>query len=142
MYNQFLLCALVFGVLLAPSCLAQNVPVSIVVSAGVNEDPTGVRVGRSLSDEIQLSATFYKWPGRVSGLPSNGVLIHVTSIDVRLQNGEDLGSAIVVRADRPSAVDPDYYKFLSEQAWMILKDASVTDLIRSFLAEVDRQMAR
>ena len=39
-----------------------------------------------------------------------------------LENGQDLGSAIVVRADRPSANDPEYYKLLSEQAWMILKD--------------------
>jgi hypothetical protein len=142
MYNQVLMRALVFGVLLAPSCLAQKVPVSIVASTGVNEDPTGQRFSRSLSDEIQLSAIFYQWPGRVSGLPSNGVLIHVTSIDVRLQNGQDLGSAIVVRADRPSANEPEYYKVLSEQAWMILKDGSVTDLIRSFLAQVDRQTAK
>jgi hypothetical protein len=142
MDKQFLLRALVFGVLLAPSCFAQKVPVSVVESTGVNEDPTGLRFARFLSDEIQLSATFYPWPGRVSGLPSNGVLIHVTSIDVRLQNGQDLGSVIVVRADRPSANDPDYYKFLSEQAWLILKDGSVTDLIRSFLAEVDRQTAK
>jgi hypothetical protein len=141
MCNQFLLRALVLGVLLAPSCLAQKVPVSIVASTGA-EDPTGLRFSRSLADEIQLSATFYEWPGRVSGLPSNGVLIHVTSIDVRLQNGQDLGSAVVVRAERPSAIEPEYYKFLSEQAWMILKDGPVTDLIRSVLAEVERQMSK
>jgi hypothetical protein len=142
MYNLFLLHAFLFGVLLAPSCLGQKVPVSIVASASGNEDPTGLRFSSSLSHEIQLSEKFYEWPGRISGLPSNGVLIHMTLIDVRLKNGEDLDSAIVIRADRPSANDPEYYKLVSEHAWMILRDGDVTDLIRSFLAEVDTEMTK
>ena len=103
MDKQFLLRAsCVWGAFSPFHCFAQKVPVSVVESTGVNE---GTRLdygfGRSLSDEIQLSATFYQWPGRVSGLPSNGVLIHVTSINVRLQNGQDLGS-VISRTRRPS----------------------------------------
>ncbi len=135
-------CAFVFGasVLLAADCLAQKVPATMQASVNLNEDRTALRFSRSLADEIQLSGKFYLWTGNSDALPPNGVRIMVRSIQVKLSKGSELGSAIFVEADRPSAKDPGYYKVVSEQMWMIQKDDSVADETRGFLAKVDRAL--
>jgi hypothetical protein len=123
--------------LLASNCVAQKVPVSMQAPASTNDDQTSLRFSKSLADEIQLSSRFYLWTGKYD-LPPNGVRIMVRSIQVKLHNGNELGSAIFVEAERPSGKDPGYYKVVSEQLWMIPKDGSVADETRGFLAEVDR----
>lgn len=132
-------CVFVFGaVLLASNCLAQKVPVSMQAPASTNDDQTALRFSKSLADEIQLSSRFYLWTGKY--LPSSGVRIMVRSIQVKLQNGDELGSAIFVEAEHPSSKDPGYYKVVAEQFWMIPKGDSVGDQTRGFLAEVDRAL--
>src|SRR5208282_666274 len=121
-------CAFALGALLiASNCLAQNVPVSMQAPASTNDDQTALRFSKSLSDEIQLSGKFYLWTGKYYDLPPNGVRIMVRSIQVTLRNGDELGSAIFVEAERPSGKDLGYYKVVSEQLWMIPKDSSVAD---------------
>lgn len=133
--------AFVFGALLiASNCLAQKVPVSMQAPASTNDDRTALRFSKSLADEIQLSGRFYLWTGKYYDLPPNGVRIMVRSIQVKLRNGNELGSAIFAEAERPSDKDPGYYKVVSEQFWMIPKDDSVADETRGFLAEVDRAL--
>ncbi len=135
--SAFVFCA---SVLLAVNCLAQKVPVSMQGHGRLNEDQTALRFSKSLSDEIELSSGFYLWTGNYSDFPPNGVRIMVRSIQVKLRNGNELGSAIFVEADRPSTKDPGYYKVVSEQTWMIPKDDSVADETRGFLAELSRAL--
>jgi hypothetical protein len=134
-----LVALVVLGALLfATHCLAQKVPVIMVASASVNHDQTAMRFSRSLSDEIQLSGRFYWFKN--GELPPNGVRITVRSIQIKLQNGNEMGSAIFVEAERPSGKDAGYYKVVSEQLAMISKNDSVADETRSFLAAVDRAL--
>jgi hypothetical protein len=114
----------------------------MVATAHENGDQTALRFSGSLSDEIQLSGKFYLWNRHGSDVPPSGIRIMVTSIQVQLRNGDDLGSAIFVEATRPSAKDPGYYKFIAAQSWMIQKNGSVGDITRAFLADVDRKLNR
>lgn len=135
--------AFVFGALLiAPNCLAQKVPIVMQAPPSVNNDQTALRFSRSLSDEIQLSARFYLWKTGKDDLPPNGVRITVMLVQVRLRNGDELGSAIFVKAERPSAKEGGYYKVVSEILQMIPKDNPVADETRGFLAEVDRALEK
>jgi hypothetical protein len=124
----------------ATASMAQKVPVSIQARYLVNEDKTAVKISQSLADEIQLSAKFSLWAGKLSELPSNGVCIFVRSIQVKTTNGEELGSAIFIEADRPSGKDPGYFKIIRETMWMIPEDGSVADVARGFLADVDKKL--
>jgi hypothetical protein len=141
MKTNLWLCAFVLSaLLLASNCLAQKVPVVIQSSVNLNDDQTATRFSKSLSDEVQLSGKFYYWTGKYYDLPANGVRIMVRSKQIKLSNGDELGSAIFVEADRPSGKDPGYYRVLFEQFSMIPKDHSVADSTRGFLAEVDRAL--
>jgi hypothetical protein len=124
----------------ATASMAQKVPVSIQARYLVNDDKTAVKFSLSLADEIQLSAKFSLWTGKLSELPSNGVCIFVRSIQVKTTNGEELGSAIFIEADRASGKDPGYFKIVRETMWMIPKDGSVADETRGFLVEVDKKL--
>ena len=136
-------CAFVFcAVLFVSNCLAQKVPVSMQAPASTNDDQAALRFSKSLADEIQLSSRFYLWTGKYYDFPPNGVRIMVRSIQVKLQNGNELGSAIFVVAERPSSKDPGYYKVVSEQLWMIPKDDSVGNQTRGFLAGVDQALSQ
>lgn len=124
--------------LLACTLAAQKVPVSMVATGYENEDRTALRFSRSLSDEIQLSGKFYLWTENDSALPANGIRIRITSIQVKLRTGNDLGSAIFVQMLLPSAIDPGYDKLVAWNRWLITNDSSVAEITRSFLADVDR----
>jgi len=132
------------ALLLASNCLAQKVPVAVQSPVGMsmNNDQTSLRFSKSLADEIQLSGKFYFWTGKYYDLPPSGVRITVRAIPVTLRNGNELGSAIFIEAERPSGKEPGYYKILSEEMWMIPTDGSVSDDTRGFLAEVDRALER
>src|SRR5439155_24025050 len=126
-------------VVLAANCLGQKVPVMIQRSF-LTDDQAAAKFANSLSDEIQLSGKFFE-SGNLANpvrVPTNGVRIVVRPMPVKLLDGNELGSAIFVEADRPSAKDPGYYKGVTEQTWMIPKDGSVADQTRRFVAEVDR----
>jgi len=141
MKTKLWLCALRFGaLLLASNCLAQKIPVSMQSPVAVNDDQTAIKFSKSLADEIQLSGKFYFWTGKYYDLPPSGLRIMVRSIQITLRNGNELGSAIFVTAERPSGKDPGYYKVVSAQLWMIPKDDSVADQTRDFLAGVSRAL--
>jgi len=131
-----------FVVLLASSCLAQKVPVIMQAPISTNADEIALRFRKSLGDEITLSGRFYFWTGKNDDLPPNGVRIRLSSIQVKLQNGDGLGSAIYVEAERLSSRDPGYCKVVSQQLLMIPKDFSVADDTRAFLAEVERVLEK
>jgi hypothetical protein len=124
----------------ATASTAQKVPVSIQARYLVDEDKTAVKFSQSLADEIQLSGKFSLWTGKLSELPPDGVCITVRSIQVKTTNGEELGSAIFVEADRASGRDPGYFKVIRETMWMLPKDGSVADATRGFLADVDKKL--
>ncbi len=107
-----------------------------------NADEIALRFRKSLGDEITLSGRFYFWTGKNDDLPPNGVRIRLSSIQVKLQNGDGLGSAIYVEAERLSSRDPGYCKVVSQQLLMIPKDFSVADDTRAFLAEVERVLEK
>ena len=132
-----LLTAFLFG---ATASMGQKVPVVMQADLSTNDDPTALRFSKSLSDDIQLSGKFYYWTAKDSALPSNGIRILVRSIQIKLEDGSELGSAIFVEADRPSLKEAGYYKVISGHFLMIPKDASVADETRSFRAEVDRSL--
>ena len=69
---------------------------------------------------------------KIYELPPNGVVITVRSIQVKLANGGELGSAVFVEAERPSGKDPGYYKEVTQSMKMIPKNDSVADETRSF----------
>jgi hypothetical protein len=125
----------------ATASMAQRVPVSMQARY-LGEDITAVRFSQALTDQIQLSGKFSLWTGKLSELPSDGIYITVRSIQVKKTDGEELGSAIFVEADRPSGKDPGYFKVIRETMWMIPKGGSVDDATRGFLAEVDKELER
>ena len=142
MKTQIVIAMALITVLLstATPSMAQKVPVSMQARYLVDEDKTAVKFSQSLADEIQLSGKFSLWTGKLSQLPSVGVCIIVRSIQVKTTNGEELGSAIFVEADRSSGKDPGYFKVIRETMWMIPKDGSVADATRGFLTEVDKKL--
>lgn len=142
MKTQIIFAVALITVLLltATTSTAQKVPVSIQARYLVDEDKTAVKFSQSLADEIQLSGKFSMWTGKLSELPSDGVCIFIRSIQVKTTNGEELGSAMFIEADRASGKDPGYFKVIRETMWMIPKDGSVADAARGFLAEVDKKL--
>ena len=125
--------------ILASSCLAQKIPVVITAPIRTTEDQTAIRFTKSLADEIQLSGKFYYWKD-FNTLPSNGIRIELRSIQIKIGNDIETGSAIFVEAVRPSAKDPGYYKEIAEQMYSLPKDSSVADETREFLASVSREL--
>jgi hypothetical protein len=123
----------------AAATKAQRVPVDMQARYA-GEDITAIRFSQALADEIQLSLKFSLWTGKLFELPSNGICITVRSVQVKMTDGKELGSAIFVEAERPSGKDPGYFKVIRETMWMIPKDGSVTDVARGFLADVDKRL--
>jgi hypothetical protein len=127
--------------LLGSGCLAQKIPVVITAPSYVNEDQTAMRFTKSLADDIQLSGKFYYWKD-FKNAPLSCIQIAVRSIQIKLDNGVAVGSAIFVEAERPSAKEPGYNREIAEQMFYFPTDAPVADETHSFLASVDREMGR
>jgi hypothetical protein len=129
--NLWLVALLLSLVCVAP-CAAQ-VPVSLQAP---DKDDVGQRFFTSLQSEIRLSNKFYLWGGSPIDLPQEGIGITLITVEVKLQNGQLIGSAVVAIATHPSEKDRGADRLIHIVSWFIPKEQSVADITRNYLASL------